>query len=151
MIRALFALMLASPAPVAAETLVERIDQCLEEVGLYGDGVGQCLGLYSQQCMEDDANSTTSGMVACLSTESAAWDDVLNREYRKLLPRLDEEQKAALREVQRKWIEFRDLDCAFPHVLVRGTLAQPWGADCVMQHTARRAYEIRGIVAYTEN
>lgn len=151
MIRLAFALLLAAPEPVLAETLVERIDACLAETGLYGDGVGQCLGLHSQPCMEEDASATTQGMVACLSEEAAAWDDILNREYRRLMPRLDEEQKAALREVQRAWIVFRDADCAFPHVLVRGTLAQPWGADCIMQHTARRAFELRGLAAYTEN
>ncbi len=151
MIRALFALALAAPSPAAAETLVERIDACVAELGAYGDHVEQCLGLHAQPCMEEEENFTTVGMVGCMATEAEAWETIMAREVRRLLPRLDEEQKAALQEAQAAWSAFRDADCAFPQVLVRGTLAQPWSADCVMQHTARRAMEIRGIVAYTEN
>ena len=158
MIRALLALTPAlapvlalAAAPASAETLVERIDACVTEIGAYGDHVEQCLGLHAQPCMEEEENFTTVGMVNCLVTEAEAWETILSREVRRLLPRLDEEQKAALLETQAAWSVFRDADCAFPYVLVRGTLAQPWSADCLMQHTARRAMEMRGLVAYTEN
>lgn len=152
MIRALLLAALAAlAAPVMADELVERIDACVAELGAYGDHADQCLGLHSQPCMEEEDNYTTEGMVRCMATEAEAWETIMAREVRRLLPRLDEEQKAALMEAQAAWSVFRDADCAFPHVLVRGTLARPWAADCVMQHTARRAMEIRGLVAYTEN
>lgn len=151
-----FVLVVASTFAAGADhqkngTLVERIDACVAEAGVHGNPADLCLGLHAQPCLETSDGRTTVGMVQCITDEAQAWDTILNREYKRLMPRLDPEQAAAMRDAQRKWIAFRDADCAFPHVLIRGTLAQPWGADCVMQHTARRAMELRGLVTYTEN
>ncbi|QIE57350.1 DUF1311 domain-containing protein [Pikeienuella piscinae] len=151
-----FLLIVVSALAVGADhqesrALVERIDACVAEAGVHGNPADLCLGLHAQPCMDTPDGQTTAGMVQCIAGEAEAWDTILNREYQRLLPRLDAEQAAAMRKVQRAWIAFRDADCAFPHILIRGTLAHPWGADCIMQHTARRAMEIRGLVEYTEN
>ncbi|MEX2518593.1 MAG: lysozyme inhibitor LprI family protein [Paracoccaceae bacterium] len=146
--------LLAAPAAGQEATqaaLVEQIDTCIGAVGEPADHADLCLGIHAQPCMEEETNASTQGMVGCIQAEAGAWDAILNREYKNLLPRLDEEQTDAIRRAQRAWIAFRDADCAFPHVLIRGTLAQPWGADCYMQHTARRAMTLRGLIEYTEN
>lgn len=139
----------AGSAP--ADDIVERIDACIGALGAPLDHADQCLGLHAQPCMSKPEGQTTAGMVSCIGEEGAAWDAVLNREYEALRAALDEEQRAAMLDAQRKWIAFRDADCAFPRVFVRGTLAQPWAADCVMQHTARRALELRGYRDFMEN
>lgn len=134
----------------STDQIVKRIDACIGAVGAPGPHPEQCMGLHAEACMEATDGQTTYGMVTCLSEETAAWDDVLNREYKALSAALDEEQREALRDVQRIWIDFRDADCAFPHIFVRGSLARPWGADCVLQHTARRAVELRGLRDFME-
>ena len=142
-----------APGVAAADTadgLVERLDACIELVGASGDNATYCMGIYTEPCIDISDNQTTAGTVECISVETDAWDEILNREYAMLLGALDEAPRAALRDAQRKWVDFRDADCAFPQVLIEGTLAHPWSADCVMQHTARRAVELRGILEYVE-
>lgn len=140
----------AGPAWGGGDDLVAQIDRCVGPLGQPAEHAELCMGVHAEPCMQIAENQSTQGMVACISAETAAWDWILNREYRGLRMALDEEQKDALRDAQRKWIAFRDADCAFPHIFVRGTLSQPWGADCVMQHTARRAMELRGFRNYLE-
>lgn len=135
----------------SADDLVGRIDACIGVVGAPADHAELCLGIHAQPCMDAPENQTTVGLVECLRTEFSAWDEILNREYEALQPLLDEEQRAALRDAERAWIAYRDADCAFPHVLVRGTMAQPWSMDCVMQHTARRAMTLRGLLDFMGN
>ena len=72
-----------------------------------------------------------------------AWDQVLNEDYQELLLHLDSEQADAIRDVQRGWIAFRDADCGFHHILIRGTMAQFTEAACLTAHTAERAFAIR--------
>lgn len=144
-----------APAPEAegAETtqeLIDMIDACVGRVGSPADHADLCMGLHIQPCAELPGGETTVGMVDCIVFETLAWDTILNREYKALTGKLDEEQRAALRDAQRKWIAFRDADCAFPQVFIRGSLARPWGADCVMQHTARRALELRSFLDFLE-
>ncbi|MEO0362201.1 MAG: lysozyme inhibitor LprI family protein [Pseudomonadota bacterium] len=145
-----FAILAAPASAGATGSIVERLDACLGAVGAPGAHPEQCMGLHAEPCMERAEGQTTYGMVTCLSEETAAWDEILNREYKALVAALDTAQTEALREAQRAWLDFRDADCAFPHVFVEGSLARPWGADCVMQHTARRAVELRGYRDFLE-
>lgn len=140
-----------SAATASADTLVEQIDACIGAVGAPADHAELCMGIYAQPCMDAPESQTTVGAVSCLRTEFSAWDEILNREYDALSPLLDEEQSAALWAAQRAWIAYRDADCAFPHVLIRGTMAQAWSMDCVMQHTARRAMTLRGLLDFMGN
>jgi uncharacterized protein YecT (DUF1311 family) len=64
-------------------------------------------------CLSAPAGETTQGMIACAGTAYQGWDDALNEVYDQLMDALDEEQQAALRDAQRKWIAFRDADKAF--------------------------------------
>ena len=60
-----------------------------------------------------------------------------------LFQRLDGEQTDALRDVQRAWIAFRDADCGFHHILIRGTMATFTSAACLAARTANRVYALR--------
>ena len=53
---------------------------------------------------------------------------------------------ARLRETQRGWIEWRDLKCRFAYDEFRGgTLGRITGADCIMNMTAERAFELEDL------
>ena len=60
------------------------------------------------ECMDKDPS--TKGILECIDKAYQKWDDELNNYYKKLTDMLDDESKAALKEAQRKWIEFRDLE-----------------------------------------
>jgi uncharacterized protein YecT (DUF1311 family) len=87
---------------------------------------------------------STVGMVECISTETQAWDDVLNKEYRRLLPLLKNEAAEDVKKAQRLWIQARDADCRIPYYFYDGgSIVQTLGAQCVLDHTADRALLLR--------
>ncbi|WP_282080164.1 lysozyme inhibitor LprI family protein [Aquimarina algiphila] len=51
---------------------------------------------------------STASMVDSAIYSNKKYDELLNKYYKILLNRLDEEDKKILRQSQRKWIEFRD-------------------------------------------
>ena len=63
-------------------------------------------------------------MVECAARESAVWDDILNETFRRLRDKLDEKQKAKLRDMQRAWINSRDRTCGFYADYHQGTIAR---------------------------
>lgn len=130
--------------------LIARIDGCIGRIHAPADHADLCMGIHVEQCIRAEGGETTNGTVACINTETAAWETVLEREMTNLRTRLDDEQIGVLYAAQRAWVAFRAADCEFPHVFVRGTLSQPWAADCFMQHTARRALELRSYIEYLE-
>ncbi len=141
-------------AALAAFTLpalpasANEIAQCLANT----DGSGEaCKGIVALPCLDTEAGMSTHGQVDCIAGETVLWDEVLNADYKRLMALLDQEQKDALRTAQRAWIALRDADCGFPHILVRGTMARPWGADCMREMTADRVLWLRGFLSYLAN
>jgi uncharacterized protein YecT (DUF1311 family) len=63
------------------------------------------------QCM--DKASSTLAMGACIQAETKLQDERLNRVYKQLMAKLEDQQQKDLREVQRSWIKYRDGNCAF--------------------------------------
>jgi uncharacterized protein YecT (DUF1311 family) len=57
--------------------------------------------------------------------------------------RLEPDQQAKLREMQRSWINTRDLTCAFWYDYFQGTMANPMIAYCNNRETARHAIFLR--------
>ena len=62
-----------------------------------------------EECM-GDAYSTLA-MRDCYADEHNAWEDVLTAEYQLRLQNVGDQE--GLREVQRAWIRYRDLKCAY--------------------------------------
>lgn len=82
----------------------------------------------------------------CGARELAAWDAMLNREYRALrevIGRFDAAAPDALRDAQRAWIAWRDTNCAWPAVMLRGNDAHHHEVNCPLRATALRALELR--------
>ncbi|MEM7524649.1 MAG: lysozyme inhibitor LprI family protein [Pseudomonadota bacterium] len=152
-LRALALVLCAAPALAEdqpPEGLLDRIETCIGRIDAPADHADLCMGMHALPCMAKPENETTVGMVTCLTQETTAWSVLLDRELSLLVAKLDVEQRAAFDKAQAAWSAWRDADCVFPHVLVRGSLAQPWSSDCYMQHTARRALELREYLAYLE-
>ena len=110
-----------------------------------------CVGQISDPCLGDEKKVlSTIEMAACHAREQAVWDDILNNTYRRLNDKLDDEQRVKLREMQRAWIAYRDTTCGFHWIYYRGTIANPLGAGCLNEETARRALFLLGFLDNAE-
>ncbi|MBC3484052.1 lysozyme inhibitor LprI family protein [Pseudomonas kermanshahensis] len=97
------------------------------------------------QCM--DKASSTVAMSSCIQAETQLQDQRLNRVYKQLMGKLEAGQQKRLREVQRKWIAYRDDNCTFHVQASGGTLAQLEGGVCVMDMTRDRAAELERVLS----
>ena len=141
------ALPLLSKAQIAKAA--KRIDACLDkQVQARHGRTSSCIGIIKGPC--DDA-ITAGGEAAhatCSDNETAAWDVLLNDVWRDLPDHLGAERFAALKNVQKLWLAYRDANCAFLNNLQDPSA---WGlmlaADCTLDETARRTIELRAILA----
>lgn len=134
------------------------LDSCLDNASLraeQGDDkdAESCIGVAAEQCMEGEGGYSTSGMFRCLQQESDWWDARLNDAYSALMTsakRMDREaaegdspageQAPLLKDMQRRWIEFRDAACAYEYSRWgMGSGRIPAGENCHMILTARQA------------
>lgn len=95
-------------------------------------------------CMDKDPS--TKGVLECIDIAYQKWDDELNLYYNKVMDILDDEGKASLKEAQRKWIEFRDLE--FINIqniysFKEGTMYLPMQALDKMEIVKKRALELK--------
>ena len=98
------------------------------------------------ECMQKD--SSTAGMVGCIKAEFAVQDKILNENYKKVMGALTEENRKILKDVQRKWVAYKEAKCAFyPR---QGTIHRLDAADCYLQMTKERATELADIVSEFE-
>lgn len=140
-------LLCAAPVSVGAAGLDEpgaddeaRITQCLSGA----DGSEEkCISLVSEPCMALPGGETTVGITACFRRESKVWDGMLNRDYQALKRAMSREEFVALRDTQRAWIKYRDLKCAYPYTVIKGTIAGNFAASCFNTETARRAIDLK--------
>jgi uncharacterized protein YecT (DUF1311 family) len=69
------------------------------------------LDLKYQSCL--DSNSSTIGMLECISNARREWDKELNDNYKLLLSKLNKSQQSSLRESQKEWIIYRKKETKF--------------------------------------
>ena len=103
----------------------------------YTPGYGQCM----------DKASSTVAMNACIQAETQLQDQRLNRVYKQLMGKLDAGQQKSLRDVQRKWMAYRDGNCQFHVQASGGTMAQLEGGTCVMDMTRDRAAKLERVLS----
>jgi uncharacterized protein YecT (DUF1311 family) len=139
--------------PAAAQTSrptvkdTRAIEDCLKSKP---DAQERCIGIVSNPCLDLDATKSTADQNACVDRERVVWDDILNETFRRLRDKLDDQQKAKLRDMQRAWITFRDTTCAFYWDYFQGTMASPMSASCANKETARRALFLLGFLEDAE-
>ena len=105
-----------------------------------------CIGRIAKPCMTEPGGETTIGMKTCSAREAEAWDALLNAEYKKALANLEGKGADKLRTAQRAWLTVRDNDCAIPFEVYKGgTIAGVIAGDCLLEHTAVRALQLRDL------
>lgn len=95
-------------------------------------------------CM--DVDPSTAGMCECLHAAQLEWDAELNKFYQKLKGDLNAEGQVVLRDAQRKWLEYRDLEfkLADQHIgEMDGTMYRIILADRKMGIVKARALELK--------
>ena len=121
----------AKPASSIEETSEEEFDESQARV---------------DECMQKD--SSTAGMIQCIDAEFAIQDKLLNQNYKKAMSVLNDENKKKLKDIQRKWVAYKEAKC--PFVPPMGTLYAVTAADCYLQMTKERAAELAYIASEFE-
>lgn len=117
----------AKPSSSIEETSEEEFDESQARV---------------DECIQKD--SSTVGMVLCINAEFAIQDKLLNQNYKKAMSVLNDENKKKLKDIQRKWVAYKEAKCPFVPPL--GTLYRVVSADCYLHMTKERARELADIV-----
>lgn len=119
------------------------IEACIAKQG----DAQKCVGIIQGPC--DDAISAggDAAHATCGDNETAAWDVLLNKAWAGLPAVLDDKTFAVLKGVQRQWLTYRDAKCAFFKLRDESVLGLAVAAQCRLDETARRARELRDILA----
>ena len=147
------ALLVAGSQPARAEAPaakdVAAIGDCLRKQDRKRGGSQEadeaaCLMAVARPCMGgDEAAANDRRKMDCLDRERLVWDQIVNDSYKAMMNALDPDQQVKLREMQRSWIQTRDLTCGFWYDYFQGTMANPMIAYCNNRETARRAIFLR--------
>ena len=87
---------------------------------------------------------TQTEMTQCAAEAYKAADKVLNQVYQQLVAKLDDEEKAQLKEAQTAWLKYRDTNCDFVADQYKGGTMRPMiYAGCLADVTKRRTSELR--------
>lgn len=120
-------------------------------------GKMECTFVVSSACQEsEDGGYSTLGISSCNADEAAAWDVLLNEEYRATMTEFEtydaEDAKYSsglasrvdtLRDAQRAWIVFRDAECLNEYALWgSGSMRNIIGSACILNETAERTIEL---------
>ena len=159
-------LVIASPSLLFAQEFKSRpelLEQCLNKKKPQFHQ--SCIGLMANDCMaNNDGGETTVGMGSCAEAERIFWDVRLNKVYKQLVraeEKNDSEAKsegwnapeklAPLRDMQRKWIGYRDALCDYEYSQWGGgTGGGPAITSCLMSETARQALILESYLSYWE-
>lgn len=157
---ALVAALLAGPA-LAQDDLAAKYGPLLDRCYAANPGTeDDCIGVVSKACTAGEPHGeTTLGMTTCAQVETAAWDKILNSEYRAtrdFMRAMDDEDRKSdpgfavrvesLRKAERAWIAFRDAECGLEYaVWGAGSMRNVAASQCLMSFTAQRAIELRAM------
>ena len=65
-----------------------------------------------EECLNDEWTQSTVDIMLCTDDALNEWDKELNIVYQKLMKLLTDDQKTTLRQAQKEWIKYRDLEFA---------------------------------------
>jgi uncharacterized protein YecT (DUF1311 family) len=104
-----------------------------------------CIGVVSTPCQETYEGRSNVGSADCIRRELAAWDERLNKSYKRWIEACGETKVcAARRKFARAWLAARDARCALPWIEMQGTMAIPLTSACMLDATARQAIWLDG-------
>lgn len=124
-----------------------------------------CVGLSSEACYTVPGVYSNVAMGFCYGKEAEYWDGRLNRAYvalfaheRGLMEEMREigatvpDAAAALRDMQRAWIGYRDASCDYEYTTWGGgSGAGPAHSACIMTLTAAQALRLEKRLAERQN
>jgi len=92
-----------------------------------------------------EGGETTADMKMCTARKYKQADDELNKVYRELMLKLDDEgHKASLKTAQVAWLKYRDTNCDFESYLNRGgSIYSVVVGDCMTSMTISRTEELK--------
>ena len=103
----------------------------------------------SQKSQDPCADAqTTAEMRDCTGKEYKQADAELNRVYKQLMSKLEDEgHKTALKNAQQTWIRYRDTNCEYESYLNRGgTIYSVIYTGCLTRMTKERTTELREVL-----
>ena len=103
---------------------------------------------FVEKCYED-VTAGQLGNNVCINKELRRRDATMNELYKKLIADLTEPEAKMLRESQRAWLKFRDLECALrTSGMDGGGSATPFFSDsCLLDLTVKRIKDLEHIGA----
>ena len=106
---------------------------------------GASVSAQKQKKPDPCANPQTQiEMTQCAADAYKAADKVLNQVYQQLVAKLDDEEKAQLKEAQTAWLKYRDTNCDFVADQYKGGTMRPMiYAGCLEGVTKKRTSELR--------
>jgi uncharacterized protein YecT (DUF1311 family) len=93
-----------------------------------------------------DKNPSTQGVLKCIDNAYEKWDDELNNYYQKLMDLLDDNARDKLKEAEKRWIEYRNLEFKNIESIYskkEGTMYLPMQAIDKMDVIKQRALQLR--------
>lgn len=98
----------------------------------------------AQNCKNPD---TQIAMNVCASRDYDREDKRLNDSYRDLVAKLEPAKREKLREVQRVWLSYRDLNCDFQSVDYQGgTIHSLVQSTCLAEMTKQRTKDLKAML-----
>jgi uncharacterized protein YecT (DUF1311 family) len=94
---------------------------------------------------EKERGETTIGMSSCMEEELKKQDEKLNNAYRKAKVSIQSFRVDVLKEVQHKWIAYRDSKCAFFYHKESGRGGALDEEYCLIKETIIRTKELKEI------
>lgn len=87
---------------------------------------------------------TQAEMNICAGEDFKAADAVLNQVYQQLMAKLDDEEKAQLKDAENAWLKYRDTNCDFVADQFKGGSMRPMiYAGCLADMTTKRTTELK--------
>ena len=87
---------------------------------------------------------TQAEMNICAGEDFKAADAALNQVYQQLMAKLDDEEKAQLKDAENAWLKYRDTNCDFVADQFKGGSMRPMiYAGCLADMTTRRTTELK--------
>jgi uncharacterized protein YecT (DUF1311 family) len=91
-------------------------------------------------------------MDMCAGQDFRKADDALNALYRQMMPRYNAADQVMLRDAERKWLDYRDAECAFETNLSAGGTIHPMAETmCRTERTKARIKELQTQLHCTED
>jgi uncharacterized protein YecT (DUF1311 family) len=86
-------------------------------------------------------------MNICASKDYEREDTRLNKTYKELVAKLEQDHREKLKEIQLAWIKYRDLQCDFDSSMYEGGSMYPMvRSSCLSQMTKQRNKDLKAML-----